>query len=166
MNIRQRLAEWIARPELEDLRIRNQRLVNQAEASVSEAVPDLQFKDGKLSEDSEAAIAIKALTDAPLANKLAPLELLYQQYKIEGKKDEALAAGRAQVGILARAIQVRVSAGIAEAEELFDHMLLVTEFPVIAREIGSEAGLHIRNRHALEPVARRYWEVLCAAASA
>jgi glycosyltransferase involved in cell wall biosynthesis len=60
---------------------------------------------------------------------------------------------------------LRVSSGIAEAEELFDHMLLVTEFPVIAREIGSEAGLHIRNRHALETVARRYWEVLCAAAS-
>jgi glycosyltransferase involved in cell wall biosynthesis len=60
---------------------------------------------------------------------------------------------------------LRVASGIAESEELFDHMLLVTEFPVIAREIGSEAGHHIRNRHALETVARRYWEVLCAAAS-
>jgi glycosyltransferase involved in cell wall biosynthesis len=60
---------------------------------------------------------------------------------------------------------LRVSAGVAEAEELFDHMLLVTEFPGIARDIGSEAGLHIRNRHALGTVARRYWEVLCAAAS-
>jgi glycosyltransferase involved in cell wall biosynthesis len=60
---------------------------------------------------------------------------------------------------------LRVASGVAEAEELFDHMLLVTEFPTIAREIGSEAGLHIRSRHALETVARRYWEVLCAAAS-
>jgi glycosyltransferase involved in cell wall biosynthesis len=60
---------------------------------------------------------------------------------------------------------LRVSSGVAESEELFDHMLLVTEFPAIAREIGSEAGLHIRKHHALEAVARRYWEVLCAAAS-
>jgi glycosyltransferase involved in cell wall biosynthesis len=60
---------------------------------------------------------------------------------------------------------LRVSSGVAEAEELFDHMLLVTEFPGIAREIGSEARLHIRKHHALEAVARRYWEVLCAAAS-
>jgi glycosyltransferase involved in cell wall biosynthesis len=60
---------------------------------------------------------------------------------------------------------LRVSSGVAEAEELFDHMLLVTEFPGIAREIGSEAGLHIRRCHALETVARRYWEVLCAATS-
>ena len=60
---------------------------------------------------------------------------------------------------------LRVSPGVAEAEELFHHMLLVTEFPRIAREIGSEAGLHIRKRHALETVARQYWETLCAAAS-
>jgi glycosyltransferase involved in cell wall biosynthesis len=60
---------------------------------------------------------------------------------------------------------LRVSPGVAEAEELFDHMLLVTEFPGIAREIGSEARLHIQRHHALEAVARRYWEALCAAAS-
>ena len=60
---------------------------------------------------------------------------------------------------------LRVSSGIAEAEGLFEHMVLVTEFPGIAREIGSEARLHIRKRHALEAVAREYWEVLCAAAS-
>jgi hypothetical protein len=54
--------------------------------------------------------------------------------------------------------------GIAESAELFDHILLVTEFPQIARRIGREAQLHIRERHALEPVARRYWETLCAAA--
>ncbi len=60
---------------------------------------------------------------------------------------------------------LRVAPGVAEAEELFDYMLLVTEFPGIAREIGSEARLHIRKHHALDAVARRYWEVLCAAAS-
>jgi glycosyltransferase involved in cell wall biosynthesis len=60
---------------------------------------------------------------------------------------------------------LRVSPGIAEAEELFHYMLLVTEFPRIAREIGSEARLHIQKRHTLEAVARQYWETLCAAAS-
>jgi glycosyltransferase involved in cell wall biosynthesis len=60
---------------------------------------------------------------------------------------------------------LRVAPGVAEAEELFDHMVLVTEFPAMAREIGSEARLHIRKHHSLDAVARRYWEVLCAAAS-
>lgn len=60
---------------------------------------------------------------------------------------------------------LRVAPGVAEAEELFEHMVLVTEFPVIAREIGSEARLHIQRHHALEAVARRYWEVLCSAVS-
>jgi glycosyltransferase involved in cell wall biosynthesis len=60
---------------------------------------------------------------------------------------------------------LRVSAGVAEAAELFDHILLVTEFPRIAREIGNEAQRHIRQHHALEPVAAKYWEALCAAAS-
>jgi glycosyltransferase involved in cell wall biosynthesis len=60
---------------------------------------------------------------------------------------------------------LRVSPGVAESEELFEHMLLVTEFSAIAREIGSEARLHIRQRHGLDQVARQYWEVLCAAAS-
>jgi glycosyltransferase involved in cell wall biosynthesis len=60
---------------------------------------------------------------------------------------------------------LRVSPGVAEAEELFDHMLLVTAFPAIAREIGSEARLHVQRCYSLEQVARRYWNVLCAAAS-
>jgi len=60
---------------------------------------------------------------------------------------------------------LRVVAGVAESAELFDHMLLVTEFPQIARGIGREAQRHIRECHALEPVARRYWETICAAAS-
>ena len=59
---------------------------------------------------------------------------------------------------------LRVAVGVAESAELFDHMLLVTEYPQIAREIGREAQLHIREHHALEPVAKRYWETLCAAA--
>lgn len=60
---------------------------------------------------------------------------------------------------------LRVIPGVAEAEELFDHMVLVTDFPTVARDIGQQARLHIQQHHSLETVARRYWEVLCAAAS-
>ncbi len=60
---------------------------------------------------------------------------------------------------------LRVTAGVAESAELFEHMLLVTEFPRIGREIGRAAQLHVRQCHALEPVARTYWEALCTAAS-
>jgi glycosyltransferase involved in cell wall biosynthesis len=60
---------------------------------------------------------------------------------------------------------LRVSPGVAEGEELFDHMVLVTEFPALAREIGIQAQRHIGKHHALESVARRYWETLCSAVS-
>lgn len=60
---------------------------------------------------------------------------------------------------------LRVSPGVAEAGELFEDMVMVTEFPGIAREIGREARLHIQRQHALDAVARQYWEALCAAAS-
>ena len=60
---------------------------------------------------------------------------------------------------------LRVMPGVAEAAELFEHMLLVTEFPDVAREIGSAARLHIRRHHSLDAVARKYWEVLCSALS-
>ena len=60
---------------------------------------------------------------------------------------------------------LRVAAGVAESAELFDHMLLVTGYPPIARQIGRAAQLHIGEHHALESVARKYWETLCAAAS-
>jgi len=56
---------------------------------------------------------------------------------------------------------LRVAPGVAEAGELFEHMVLVTEFPRIGREIGNVACLHISKHHALETVARQYWEVLC-----
>jgi glycosyltransferase involved in cell wall biosynthesis len=60
---------------------------------------------------------------------------------------------------------LRVTPGIAESSELFDHMVLVTAFPRIANAIGGEARLHLRERHALETVAREYWNCLCVAAS-
>jgi glycosyltransferase involved in cell wall biosynthesis len=59
----------------------------------------------------------------------------------------------------------RVRAGIAEGEELFDHIVLVTEFPEIARKVGREGRKHIAGHHALDLVARHYWEILCRAAA-
>jgi glycosyltransferase involved in cell wall biosynthesis len=59
-----------------------------------------------------------------------------------------------------RTAVLRVAHGVAEAEELFEHMVLVTEFPRIGREIGNVACLHISKHHAMETVARQYWEVL------
>jgi glycosyltransferase involved in cell wall biosynthesis len=59
----------------------------------------------------------------------------------------------------------RVRSGIAEAAELFDHIVLVTDFPAIARKVGREGCRHIAAHHSLERVARSYWEALCCAAS-
>jgi hypothetical protein len=59
---------------------------------------------------------------------------------------------------------LRIAPGVAESADLFEHIGLVTDFPQIGREIGSEAQFHVREHHALEPVARKYWETLCAAA--
>jgi glycosyltransferase involved in cell wall biosynthesis len=60
---------------------------------------------------------------------------------------------------------LRISSGPAEAGSLFDNMVLITEFPGIAREIGRVGQHHVRQYHALDSVARQYWEVLCDAAS-
>lgn len=60
---------------------------------------------------------------------------------------------------------LRVQPGVAEAAELFDHMVMVSRFPQIAREIGHRAERHIREYHSLARAAERYWEVLCAAGS-
>jgi glycosyltransferase involved in cell wall biosynthesis len=73
--------------------------------------------------------------------------------------DNAENAGFPETAIL------RVRPGIAENAELFDHMVLATEYPGVAREVGSEAREHIRRCHGLEQVARQYWEALCAVTS-
>jgi glycosyltransferase involved in cell wall biosynthesis len=79
-------------------------------------------------------------------------------------KPVVVTAGEEFDGIPATAC-LRVSPGIAESAELFEHMVLVTEFPGVAREIGEQARRHIRERHTLETVAGRYREILCEAAS-
>jgi len=59
----------------------------------------------------------------------------------------------------------RVRPGVAESAELFDHMILATECPEVARAVGEQAREHIRKCHGLEQVAQKYWEVLCAVIS-
>jgi glycosyltransferase involved in cell wall biosynthesis len=55
---------------------------------------------------------------------------------------------------------LRVTPGIAEPAELFDHMVMLAAFPSIGREIGKAAARHIAERHSLEDVCGRYWQVL------
>ena len=60
---------------------------------------------------------------------------------------------------------LRVAPGIAEPAELFDYMVMVTEFPQVAKEIGTEARKHVLSQHSLEAIALHYWQVLCTAGS-
>jgi glycosyltransferase involved in cell wall biosynthesis len=58
---------------------------------------------------------------------------------------------------------VRVETLLRERESLYEHMVLLTSFPGLAREIGQRAAAHIASRHALDRVAGLYWSVLCRA---
>jgi len=60
---------------------------------------------------------------------------------------------------------LRVRPGIAEVAELFEHMVLVTEYPGIAQAIGNQARSHVRRIHSLETVVLQYREALCAVIS-
>jgi glycosyltransferase involved in cell wall biosynthesis len=60
---------------------------------------------------------------------------------------------------------LRVQPGVAEAAELFNHMVMVCAFPQFSKDLGNEARRHIREHHSLEVAARRYWQILCAARS-
>ncbi len=60
---------------------------------------------------------------------------------------------------------LRVTPGVAEAAELFHHMSMVAAFPWLAREIGDAAARHIKERHSLPDVCRKYWQVLHLAVS-
>ena len=55
---------------------------------------------------------------------------------------------------------LRVSHGVAESAELFDHMAMVTELPGFAREIGAQARCHVLRNNSLHTVAEAYWRVL------
>jgi glycosyltransferase involved in cell wall biosynthesis len=85
--------------------------------------------------------------------------------RLMGQAKPVIVTDNAENADFPRTAVLRVSPGVAEAQELFDHMLLVTEFPVVGRDIGSEARRHIQKSHPLESVARQYWQVLCDASS-
>jgi glycosyltransferase involved in cell wall biosynthesis len=54
----------------------------------------------------------------------------------------------------------RVTPGVAEPAELFDHMSIAAAFPSVAKDIGSAAARHIAERHSLQDVCGKYWQVL------
>jgi glycosyltransferase involved in cell wall biosynthesis len=85
--------------------------------------------------------------------------------RLMGLAKPVIVTDNAENSAFPRGAVLRVRAGVAESAELFDHICLVTEFPSLAREIGREAQSHIRAHHALESVAGKYWETLCAATS-
>ena len=85
--------------------------------------------------------------------------------RLMGMGKPVIVTDNAENSAFPRGAVLRVSPGVAESAELFDHIALVTEFPPLAREIGNEAQRHIREHHALESVAGRYWDTLCAATS-
>jgi hypothetical protein len=60
---------------------------------------------------------------------------------------------------------LRVSHGVAEPAELFDYMVMVAQFPGIAKDIGTEALRHVLSHHSLEAAALNYWQVLCTSGS-
>jgi glycosyltransferase involved in cell wall biosynthesis len=55
-----------------------------------------------------------------------------------------------------------VAHGVAEQSELFDYMMMVAEFPRIAKDIGAEARKYVLARHSLPAAAREYRKALCA----
>jgi glycosyltransferase involved in cell wall biosynthesis len=55
---------------------------------------------------------------------------------------------------------LRVDSGVAEREMLAEYMVWLARFPEDARAIGQRAVEHIREFHAVERVARLYWQAL------
>lgn len=55
---------------------------------------------------------------------------------------------------------LRVDAGIAEEEMLYEYMRLLARFPADAQEIGRRAAAYIREWHTPERVAQEFWRVL------
>ena len=59
---------------------------------------------------------------------------------------------------------LRVIPGPSEVAELLDNMMLISEFPALARRIGLEAQRHIREVHAPQRVAAMFHDALAAVA--
>jgi len=55
---------------------------------------------------------------------------------------------------------IRIAHGVAEVEELAEHMTLLAGHPALARRIGGRAAEHIRRVHAARATAGLYWDLL------
>jgi glycosyltransferase involved in cell wall biosynthesis len=58
---------------------------------------------------------------------------------------------------------LRVEPGVGERDSLFEHMVLLTSFTGVAREIGANAAAYVAEEHAVNRVGEHYWTALCAA---
>ena len=56
---------------------------------------------------------------------------------------------------------VRIPRGLAERDALRRHLILLTSEKAVGAAIGERAADYIRAHHALERVARSYWDTLC-----
>lgn len=61
---------------------------------------------------------------------------------------------------------IRVAAGAAEDDSLRCHMELLAAMPDVAQAIGERAAEYVREHHAVQRVARVFWDILTAAAAA
>ena len=127
-------------------------LQNEAKHSAIHRLPHLSERDFRT-----AAAAVDACINLryPTAGETSGIAI-----RLMGAgKPVIVTEGEATADIPAAAC-LRVTPGIAEPAELFDHMTMLAAFPSIARAIGQAAARHIAERHSLDEVGARYWEVL------
>jgi glycosyltransferase involved in cell wall biosynthesis len=55
---------------------------------------------------------------------------------------------------------VRIAAGPAERDSLRQHMVLLTSMAEVASAIGQRGAGHIAAHHRVEPIGKRYWDLL------
>ena len=56
---------------------------------------------------------------------------------------------------------VRIAGGPAEVDSLRHHMVLLTSMREVARAIGQRGAGHIAALHRVEPIGKRFWDLLC-----
>lgn len=55
----------------------------------------------------------------------------------------------------------RIEPGPGERDSLQQHMVLLTSFSEVAREIGLRAADHVEQHHALDRISQQFWNLLC-----
>ena len=56
---------------------------------------------------------------------------------------------------------IRIDRGPAERDSLLRHMILVTSIHGVPRAVGLRGAGHIRERHRVESIGKRFWDLLC-----